>query len=45
MYYLLCSPVLVPQIVGGLAVPVFEPLTVKVSVLKMITTKSYEKIR
>ena len=32
---LLCSPVLVPQIVGGLACPVFEPRTVNVSVLNV----------
>ena len=32
--YLLCSPLFVPQIVGGVFGPVPGPVTVKVSVLK-----------
>ena len=33
-YDLLCSPVFVPQIVGGLCIDVDGPVTVKVSVLE-----------
>ena len=35
VFNLLCSPVFVPQILGGAASPVAGPVTVKVSVLKI----------